>query len=301
LQVPCLICGQSGVTAPLCYSSYSPLTGRLPGHPPVSQLWRCGHCHALFRIDLPGIDRVWTTEEWFDQVYYVAPANEETYRGHKEGMFRDLQHRMTAAFGRPGKLIDFGCSYGHLAATFREAGWKATGVDVAPSIIEMHRRSGKLEVFPSLDDPGIPDGQADVIAMIDVLCYVDQPLDLLRLAYRKLASPGVILLRVPNRNRFMIRGARRQDLPTRDVLCRYEVDHRTYWCARTIQVVSKLAGFDHVVIRRREKGYRYPTARRKALHYITQAVSAATAGVIDFATVFHAELWKGSIGQQLRR
>lgn len=127
--------------------------------------------------------------------------------------------------------------------------------------------------------------------MIDVICYLEKPMDVLRAAQRMLARPGVVVLRVPNRNRLLRMAGMWQRLWGGDPLRRFEVDHKTYWTVRTIRLAAHKVGFDRVRIVRRERGYRYPW-HRKALHWGTQMLSHLTGGWVDFATVFYAELWK---------
>ena len=209
-------------------------------------------------------------------------------------MFRHLVRRAEAAFdfkGRRGRVVDFGCSYGHLGMLFQAAGWEVIGVDRAPRIVAYHRAQGTFPAYSDLDVPDIPDGSVDVIAAIDVLCYLEDPIHFLRLAHRKLATPGVVLLRVPNRNQYLRALAAMQRVLPVNLLRRVECDHKSYWSAKTVRYAAKEAGFDEVRILRRERGYWYPPLR-KALHGITQFVSYATGGLVDLGTVFHAELWE---------
>lgn len=76
-----------------------------------------------------------------------------------------------------------------------------------------------------------------------------------------------------------------------DLVGRFELDHKGYWTTKALRIAARRCGFDRVRIVRRERGFRYPW-QRKALHWTTQWVSHLTAGLVDLATVFHAELWK---------
>jgi SAM-dependent methyltransferase len=286
----CLICGRPPVGGPLGTSAFSPRTGRRPGEV-QSRLWECPACRLIFR------DSDYTVGDAsasLDQAPYVLPENEDLIMQGKRGVFAHLARTLSARFdpaARGRTVVDFGCSYGHLGKSFQAAGWKVYGVDRASGILRYHRERGSFPVVADLDSPEIPDGGVDAVTMIDVICYLEKPIDVLRVAHRKLARPGVVVLRVPNRNRLLKLAAAIQRLGGGDPLRRFEVDHKSYWTVRAIKAAAAAAGFDRVRIRRREHGYWYPW-RRKALHWSTQMLSHVTGGWVDFATVFYAELWK---------
>jgi SAM-dependent methyltransferase len=213
-------------------------------------------------------------------------------------MFQDLVGRTSRYFDfrqRPRTMVDFGCSYGHLGKEFQAAGWNVLGVDVSWNIALYFREHQPFPAYEELDSPDIPTGKVDAISMIDVLYYIDDPVELLRLARWKLAAPGVVLLRLANRNKFIRMAAAMESVLPVKLVDRVLLDHAGFWTVKALKIAAKRAGFDRVRIFRREHGYQYPWPR-KALHWATQTVSRLTDGLIDFATVFHAELWKDKPG-----
>ncbi|MEW6181588.1 MAG: class I SAM-dependent methyltransferase [Bacillota bacterium] len=287
----CPICGARLSRKPLYCSSFSMKAGRRLDGETGSTLWLCGCCQYLFRVDDHSSE---DALRYFDGTDYVSQQNEEFLRWTKQGMFEEVLRRTARHFhfrDQPGTMVDFGCSYGHLGLVFQRAGWRVAGVDIAESIRQYHHERGTFPVYERLECPQIPDGSVDVIAMIDVLCCISNPLDLLSVAYRKLAEPGVVVLRIPNRTRYIRWGVRLQRfLP--DLVSRWEYDYSSFWTTRNIKMAARQAGFNDCRIFRRESGYRYPPAR-KLFHWITQLLAAGTGGVIDLATVFQGELWKG--------
>jgi len=210
-------------------------------------------------------------------------------------MFEHLAHQTTKYFDfceRRRLLVDFGCSYGHLGQAFQATGWDVIGVDIAPSVLEYHQKHGTFPVYANLDTPEIPDGSVDAIVMMDVICYFENPIEMLELAYKKLANPGVLLFRVPNRAHFIRWAAYLQKVLPINVIRRFECDHKSYWSTKTVKLAAQKVGFDKVNIIRREKGFWHPWPR-KILHWITQLLSHLTCGAIDLSMVFHAQLWKG--------
>ena len=286
----CPVCGNALFVRPLAASGREG-HGKRQGRAGGARLWRCRHCGYIFRDKGYVGDGV---EEYFDHAEYVLPDNEEVYRRLKQGMFREVVRRTSEQFdfqGRAGNLIDFGCSYGHLALQFKAAGWNVIGVDIAPSVVALHREQGNFPAYQSLDEPQIPDGWADAVAMIDVLYYVHDPIPLLRKVFAKLASPGVLVLRVSNRCQYLRAAALGQKILRVNLVGRLECDHVGYWCKKALRTAAARAGFDRVRIIRRERGYWYRPAR-KLFHWSTQLVSHVTRGLIDPGMVIHAELWK---------
>jgi SAM-dependent methyltransferase len=286
----CPVCESPLPAAPL---SRSPREPQGAGGRAIAgwHLWRCRQCHYIFEDSdhSPAAQA-----EHFDNATYVLPENEEAHRRQKQRMFEYLVRRTCKQFGfleRPGTLVDFGCSYGHLGRAFQAAGWNVLGVDISWKTAMYFREHQPFPAYEDLDSPGIPTGKVDAISMIDVLYYVEDPVELLRLARWKLATPGVVLLRMANRNKFIRMAAAAEKILPVNLVDRVLCDHTGYWTVKALKIAARRAGFDRVRIFRREHGYEYPWPR-KAMHWATQMVSALTGGLVDFATVFHAELWK---------
>lgn len=124
-------------------------------------------------------------------------------RGYEEKHAEDTSHRVLAAWAsqRPGaRVLDLGCSDGHLAAGLRSRGHDVTGVDLHPSPGVEQR----VDTFVAADlDRGLPeelDGPFDVVVLADVLEHLREPGELLTalLASGLLAPDGRVLVSVPN-------------------------------------------------------------------------------------------------------
>jgi SAM-dependent methyltransferase len=249
-------------------------------------------CELVVRVDAATAAE---SLDYYDRAPYVARDNAEAMRRIKGRMFAELVRRTLASFppGEARLAVDIGCSYGHLGQAFQAAGWRAIGVDIAPSVLEYHRAHGTFPVYATLDDDAIPDGGVAAVTLIDVLYYLPDPLALLRLVRRKLARPGVLVIRVPHRTPYIEAAAWVQRLAGRDLVARVECDHASYWTPRTVEVAAAAAGFDGLRLIYRERGYGYALPQR-LFHAATQHVAGATRGRLNLATVFHAELWKGT-------
>ena len=221
---------------PLCVSA---LAHGVQAAPPgqVPHLWVCSRCKLVFRS--PDL----RAEDHFDNVSYVDHANEADWRKIKERPFTEMVRRAAAYFDSAGprRMVDFGCSYGHLALKFKAAGWEPIGVDVSQPVLEYHRQAGTMPAYAALDAPEIADGSVQLIAMSDVLCLVDRPVELLRTALRKLADPGLVFVRVSSLSRPIRIAVCLRRLFGIDLLPRLELDHKTYWTIQAARLAAERA------------------------------------------------------------
>ncbi len=118
----------------------------------------------------------------------------------------------------PGRVLDLGCSAGHLAEHARKLGHVVTGVDV-----EQHEGvEERVDEFVRADlDRGIPPeigGDFDTILMADVIEHVRQPEALLADASKRLLPGGRMFASVPNFGHWYPR--------SRTALGVFDYDHR---------------------------------------------------------------------------
>ena len=270
----CPICHRGLPGKPFARSCFAPDQGGAAKGGSRTSLRRCPACGLIFRdYDYAAAP----TASFFDRSVEVVPENEELVLRAKRGLVRGLVRRYGVLFGerpRP-RMVDYGCSYGHLGLAFREAGWDVAGVDIAPRVLEYHRRHGTFPVYDTLDAPEITDGSVDLIAMIDVLYYVEDPVGVLQVAYRKLARPGTVRVRLANRVKYLRAAAFLDGILGTRLFAKMDWAHKTFLSPGTLRVAARQAGFEEVCVIRRERGYRYPWPRA-GFHWLTQNVSRAT-------------------------
>jgi glycosyltransferase involved in cell wall biosynthesis len=99
---------------------------------------------------------------------------------------------------RPGRVLDLGCSDGHLAARLRACGHYVTGVD----LVAHNGVKERVDRFVEADlEHGVPpgvDGSYDVVLAADVLEHVRSPGQILDDVRGLLAPGGSLLVSVPN-------------------------------------------------------------------------------------------------------
>ena len=100
-----------------------------------------------------------------------------------------------------GNVIEFGCGYGTFTIpAARHATGLVTGLDIEPEMVEVVRRKAESFVLPNIraevrnfvaNGTGVEDG-SQAHAMIFNLLHLEQPVALLREAYRTLQDGGAL-------------------------------------------------------------------------------------------------------------
>ena len=129
-----------------------------------------------------------------DEAYTLMEQFEDTfwwYRARREIIVAAVRRFVPAG----GRVIDFGCGTGSLAAALRQEGYRVLAADNDPRAIAGCRRRG-LDV---LDAAGgeLPADRADAVLACDVLEHVADETGFLRQIGRLLAPTGCLLITVP--------------------------------------------------------------------------------------------------------
>jgi len=126
---------------------------------------------------------------------YVIPEKEQTYFQKKYYFFNFitsliLKHKNHA------RILDVGCSYGHLMTAAVEQGIDAEGVEINNALREGLKTKG-FQVYKDLFEIT---SRYDAITFIDSFFYFQNPLDVLRKCHELLNEDGMLWLRLTNRN-----------------------------------------------------------------------------------------------------
>lgn len=109
--------------------------------------------------------------------------------------------RLWEASGANGNVIEFGCGYGTFTVpAARHTTGLVTALDIEPEMVKVVRRKAEFFALPNIraevrnfvaNGAGVEDG-SQAHAMIFNLLHLEQPVALLREAYRSLQSGGVL-------------------------------------------------------------------------------------------------------------
>jgi glycosyltransferase involved in cell wall biosynthesis/2-polyprenyl-3-methyl-5-hydroxy-6-metoxy-1,4-benzoquinol methylase len=98
----------------------------------------------------------------------------------------------------PAKVLEIGCAPGTFVALLQLAGYDASGVDLSPWVAEFARKTFgvAIEVGP-VEALDIAPGSIDVIAMMDVLEHLPDPLGTMAHCTKLLKPDGLFLIQTP--------------------------------------------------------------------------------------------------------
>ena len=98
----------------------------------------------------------------------------------------------------PARALELGSAHGGFVAALSWAGFDASGLELSPSIAQIARElyGVKMLVGP-IEDQDIPEHSLDIIALMDVLEHLPDPVSTVRHCVRRLKSGGVLLIQTP--------------------------------------------------------------------------------------------------------
>ncbi|MDW8262976.1 MAG: class I SAM-dependent methyltransferase, partial [Phycisphaerales bacterium] len=98
----------------------------------------------------------------------------------------------------PGKALEIGSAHGGFTFLMQQAGFEATGLELSPEVV---RISSAMFGVPMLCGPveeqSIPARSLDVIALMDVLEHLPDPLGTIRHCVKLLKPDGILLIQTP--------------------------------------------------------------------------------------------------------
>jgi 2-polyprenyl-3-methyl-5-hydroxy-6-metoxy-1,4-benzoquinol methylase len=154
------------------------------------EIVRCCICKSIYCSYTP-----WYTSERYYIDYYshhgldLPPVVAKRLREITAGF---SQYRKT------NRLLDLGCGAGSLLEAARAHGWDAQGIDVSISSVNHVRELG-FEVFHGeLTQAQLMSEQFDVIAAVEILEHLFDPVKVVKEAYRLLRPGGLLWLTTPH-------------------------------------------------------------------------------------------------------
>lgn len=108
--------------------------------------------------------------------------------------------RTILAYKRPpGRALELGSAHGGFVAMMREAGFDAAGLELSPAIVEFARKTFDVPMYEGpIEQQKIEPGSLDLIAMMDVLEHLPDPVGTLSACVRLLKPDGVLAVQTPH-------------------------------------------------------------------------------------------------------
>ncbi|MGE3171747.1 MAG: class I SAM-dependent methyltransferase [Planctomycetota bacterium] len=250
---PCPVCGSSP-------DAFRPAF-RAEGH----AFARCRRCRFVRMIDGPATARL-------DAFYRADRASADAaLQDHDKNLRRFTaileqieRHRSPAQTPdrAPPLFVDIGCSIGTSLLAAQARGWRAIGLELAQSAVEVAQRRFELDVRAvTVDDSGLPRGSVAAVLMHHTLEHVEHPDRLLRRIHEVLEPGGVMYQCLPNH------GSLKALLLGRHFGYGITDEHLSHFTPATLRRVVRRAGFD--VLRTATWSYRQDP---RLLHDVCQRV-----------------------------
>ncbi len=159
----------------------------------VDKIQFCKNCKGMFRID--------DNKEHFNEDYfnmnYTKLSDIERFPIQRK--FLKILHHYKPS----GKLLELGCGGGHFIKLAKDCGYDVTGID--PNIFSaksIEERFG-IKIITGIAEKTLlefSDNQFDLIAIINSLQNVSNPIEVLKEVRRILKDDGIVFVILPNYN-----------------------------------------------------------------------------------------------------
>lgn len=98
----------------------------------------------------------------------------------------------------PAKVLELGSAHGGFVAILRWAGFDATGLELSPWVVDFARRTFSIPMLLGpVEEQAIEPGSLDVIALMDVLEHLPDPIVTICHCMNLLKPNGILLIQTP--------------------------------------------------------------------------------------------------------
>ncbi|MCM2400148.1 class I SAM-dependent methyltransferase [Rhizobium sp. S153] len=108
----------------------------------------------------------------------------------------------------PSKVLELGCSHGSFVALLRQAGYDASGMEMSPWVVEFAQETFDIPMLVGpVENIELEAGTFDVVALMDVLEHLPDPVGTMSHAIRLLKPDGILLIQTPQAKDEMVYSA----------------------------------------------------------------------------------------------
>ncbi|MDX9943597.1 MAG: methyltransferase domain-containing protein [Azonexus sp.] len=217
----------------------------------------CGTCGTLVSIDSLPVEQLAVTDDetdFYGKQYWLGHQQEDlgfpdiVARSRNDLTERNLHWLGTLLKYRlpPARVMELGCAHGSFVALMSQAGFNASGMEMSPWVVAFGEKTFGISVhLGPIEAVDLPAGGFDVIALMDVLEHLPDPLQTMRRCLELLSSEGVLLIQTPQFREEMRHEALLQsDAPFLKML---QADEHLYlFSERSVKALFKQLGAEHI-------------------------------------------------------
>ncbi len=161
---------------------------------PTRRYVRCPACDLVFLYPRPSRELI---EDYFRESYDGDYGAVEAC-DDRQPVYQSVLKHLSLYRSSPGALLDVGCGDGEFLLLCRRAGWDCTGIELSKQAATRAARKGLTILPPHALKDGEDGRRFDVVALINVLETVADPLTMLRRAVDLLTPRGLVMVRATN-------------------------------------------------------------------------------------------------------
>lgn len=175
---------------------------------------KCLHCGLLFIDPQPSTqslkkyyasDKYWVYSESGKAGFFTTIREYLIRNYYKTNILAKLlSFFVHNSFGMPsyiknGKVLDMGCGVGDILLLLKKLGFQVHGLEIDKNAVSIAKKKGldvKLGTFEATE--GYDDNYFDMIRLYHVIEHLNDPVECLRIARRKLKVGGELIISTPN-------------------------------------------------------------------------------------------------------
>ena len=170
---------------------------------------RCAACGTLIsRVGLSDAELKVADDEsdFYGKKYWLEHQNQDLgfpnifQRAKKDLTDRNLHWLKTLLRYKapPSKVLELGCSHGSFVALLRQTGYDASGMEMSPWVVEFAQETFDIPMLVGpVENIDLEAGTFDVVALMDVLEHLPDPVGTMSHALRLLKPDGILLIQTP--------------------------------------------------------------------------------------------------------
>ncbi|MFA6092494.1 MAG: class I SAM-dependent methyltransferase [Elusimicrobiota bacterium] len=233
--VPCNLCGS--LRSRVRYATSDPWDGGGAGHFAATTdkfgaygiVRECLDCGLLYTSPRPVAGALLSGYEGNEDADYDSERDSRSVNAH-------FSLAMIRRYAPGGRLLEVGCANGFFLNAARMS-YETLGVEPSRAARDYARGKLRLDVpAATMEEARFPDASMDVVAMIDVIEHLADPLSILREAARVIKPGGVLYLVTPDVESLSARILRSRWWGLRPA-------HIYYFSPRTLAAMLEKAGF----------------------------------------------------------
>lgn len=250
------------------------------------QLFLCPVCDAVsanIAADTKHIEDVYNNEIYYRK-FEKEILKHYAYRKKTQGVERyNYVIKRLGINPKKARILDVGCGAGYFLSILKERGVKGRGLEVNPAQVRYCRKQGLDIAGTDLSDE--PNGYYDCITLFDVLEHLPDPVTTMKVARKKLAPGGFIVVYTPNIHSlaYYLLGSGENTLLPFEHFCFYSQTAFHYLAKKTglkmhTIEVRGLDVMDYLLFREYEDGVDYTVKLQKLMNVLQACVDKLELG-----------------------